>query len=466
MLFNSYPFLVLLAIAFTAYYLPLFRNSQVLVLIAASFVFYAWEMPVLLLLLVASIAFNSLVSRLASRQALARLPTLIALGVAVNLGVLMFFKYGRLIGPLLPGNLSLIKVLAAAPLPIGISFYTFESISLLVDIFRHRTKRQPEFLPETLRDHTASTALFVSFFPHLISGPILKAEDFYPQIGRKRLADVPWDSVFRFCVTGFFLKLVVADNLKDFTSDLNYPQFVVESRLKLLVLVFGYSIQIFSDFAGYSLIAQGLGAMFGYTLPTNFNFPYIANSLGDFWRRWHISLSSWLRSYLYFPLGGNRHGEWRTYFNLFAVMVLGGLWHGAAWSFAVWGLYHGIGLAAERFAADRFFKGVQLPDWVARALVFSFVTAGWLLFKLSNFHDVGQFLSCLVHPKNLDSSDAKYTILGVGLLSAPVVAYHFAAALRPVGGVFRKWESISYGSMLASIVVAQGLPGSFIYFQF
>lgn len=259
---------------------------------------------------------------------------------------------------------------------------------------------------------------------------------------------------------------MVADNLKDFTSDLAFPQFEVASRLKLLVLVFGYSIQIFSDFAGYSLIAQGLGAMFGYTLPANFNFPYIANSLGDFWRRWHISLSSWLRSYLYFPLGGNRHGEWRTYFNLFAVMVLGGLWHGAAWSFAVWGLYHGVGLACERYAADRIPKNVGVPDWAGRPLVFVFVTAGWLLFKLSNFRDVARFISCLIHPKVADSGDAKYALAGIGLLSAPVVAYHLGALLPGFGAALRRREGLVHGVMLALILVAQGLPGSFIYFQF
>lgn len=165
MLFNSFPFLVLLSAAFVLYYLPVFRNAQTGVLIAASFVFYAWELPVLLLLLVASIGFNSWLSWLAARRQESKLPALLAAGVAVNLGVLIFFKYGRLIAPLLPQDLSLIKILAAAPLPIGISFYTFESISLLVDIFRHRTNKQLPFLPGNWREHTASTALFVSFFP-------------------------------------------------------------------------------------------------------------------------------------------------------------------------------------------------------------------------------------------------------------------------------------------------------------
>lgn len=286
MLFNSFPFLALLGILFPVYYFPPLRRYQVGIIVVGSFVFYAWEMPILLLLLLASILFNVYVSGLADRGPESRLKALVAIGVVVNVGVLLFFKYGRLLAGMLPNDLSLVKLAATAPLPIGISFYTFESISLLVDIFRHRKKRLSSFLPSTWKEHVMSTALFVSFFPHLISGPILKAEEFYPQIGSKSFRDIPWSLVFRQIVTGFFLKTVIADNLKDFTaSDLAYPQFLFATRLNLLVLVFGYSMQIFSDFAGYSLIAQGLGALFGYSLPANFRLPYIAASLGEFWRR-------------------------------------------------------------------------------------------------------------------------------------------------------------------------------------
>lgn len=200
----------------------------------------------------------------------------------------------------------------------------------MLDVFREKKSNSKRIVPASLREHAGRTILFISFFPHLIAGPILKANDFYPQISHKKFNQINWERSFKTLVLGYFFKMVVADNLMDFTSSIIYPEY--QSSLTLLAMLFGYSFQIFADFAGYSLIAIGLAKLFGYNLMENFNFPYISSSFKEFWKRWHISLSTFLMEYLYFPLGGNRKGKVRTYINIMTTMILGGLWHGAAWS--------------------------------------------------------------------------------------------------------------------------------------
>jgi alginate O-acetyltransferase complex protein AlgI len=358
MLFNSWDFLVFMIILVPLYYMPrVSAGWQLGVLLVASCIFYAWENPWLLALLGAS----STLSVYTAQQIAARLRgpaqsmsiakhardyarRWLWFGVSVNCMTLLVFKYAPLLSSLPPRWMlpqSATEYATSIPLPVGISFYTFQGISLIVDTWRGD-------LPT---DTTASLAargvgrlasfrdatFYLLFFPQLVAGPIVKAHDFLPQIGRKRFRDIDWILVRRAMVTGFFLKMFVADNLAEQTVPLALGTAGEMSMgsLNLMSLVYAYSMQIFADFAGYSLIAVGLSALFGYRLAANFNFPYLATSVTDFWRRWHISLSSWLREYLYIPLGGNRLGELRTYANLFIVMFLGGLWHGAAWKYAV-----------------------------------------------------------------------------------------------------------------------------------
>jgi len=247
--------------------------------------------------------------------------------------------------------------------------------------------------------------------------------------------------------------------------------------MTLLLLLYGFSFQIFADFCGYSMIAIGLGKLFGYELPINFRYPYLSRSITEFWRRWHISLSTWLRSYLYIPLGGNRHGPLRTYFNLFLVMFLGGLWHGAAWSYAVWGSAHGLLLALERLAGIRAREVEIQRPWSLLAVVrvfitFNLVSVLWLLFKLPHFRQVIQYASCLIH--NPGGLQPQSTFV-IGLFALPVVLMHAYSAsgiwisrLRSrVGDRAWAWtEALAYASMICLIVVNSGTPGEFIYFQF
>jgi len=465
MLFTSVIFLVLVVVTFVIYYLLPGKGLQVGLLIVASFVFYAWSFPQLLLLLVASILINwsvtygiLQVSVSISKKALA------TLGVVLNLSILAFFKYSPLIGStFFPEASTIGDFLLVVPLPIGISFFTFQGISLVVDTYRGRELKLPgaEARPAGL---LGSVAFYIAFFPQLIAGPIVKAHNFLPQVGYKLFRDVAWESVFRNLVLGYFLKMVVADNLKDFSLWMGYPFFQTLPASDLLGLLLGYSVQIFADFAGYSLIAIGLARAFGYVLPDNFSFPYISASFSEFWRRWHISLSTFLKEYLYIPLGGNQKGKARTYVNLMATMILGGLWHGAAWSYAVWGTYHGLALALERLARDYGFRPLR-NVWLRRIWVFGVVTFGWLLFRLPEFGHALLYIEKIFTNRPLGNYERTGLVLAY---SSPIVAYHLAYLWLDRESDFYQntLRPIVYGLMLFLILTNAGSAAGFIYFQF
>lgn len=458
MLFNSWIFVGFALTTFLLYYLSILQKFQVYLLIGASFFFYAWDSPWLLCLLLFSIIINSITSYQVAYAKSNRIAWASS-GVIVNLLVLGFFKYAGL----LSGHL------IDLPLPIGISFYTFEGISLLLDVLSRKENDQVFVNPSGLK-HLANTSFFVAFFPHLIAGPILKARYFYPQIGYKYFKDIPWSVASHSLIVGYFLKLVVADNLKDYTFWLSYPYYKSLSALTGLSLLFGYSMQIFADFAGYSLIAIGLAALFGYILPANFNFPYISGSLSEFWRRWHISLSTWLRDYLYFPLGGNRKGNIRTCINLMIVMILGGLWHGAAWSYAVWGFYHGIGLAIERFITKR---RLIAGNFFSTLGVFIFVSFGWLLFKFPQFDQAIDFTRMML--VNLQQEINPGLVLPIFFFSSPVIIYHILN-IEGLKVHFSKYLLLDQltplfrdavlGLLVFMIILNSGSSNGFIYFQF
>lgn len=470
MLFTSPAFVLLTLITVGLYYLPALRRVQVPILIGASLIFYAYNQANLLWLLLLSVTVNIIASYgVVYGPPAYRHPFAVG-GVVVNLLILCFFKYGPLLARTFgPGDAG--AWLISLPLPIGISFFTFQGISLVVDTYRNRdAATYRSLIARNWAKHAERVLLFKGFFPQLVSGPIVKAHDFLPQIGPKYGRDIRWTYCFRTLTVGYFLKMVVADNLKDHTVGILYPYFENMSSLTLVVLLFGYSMQIFADFAGYSLIALGLAALFGYQFPINFNFPYVAESFSDFWRRWHISLSSFLREYLYIPLGGNRHGTFRTYANLLLTMVLGGLWHGAAWSYAVWGLAHGLALAAERLLTDRGWLVARSAGGrlLKGAWVFSYVTLAWLLFKLPDFSQAVAYLRAIGH--NLHKPHDSLAISLIGVYSLPVILYHayarlgsYRPALRPATA---RWAFVGYGLMLFLILTNAGSGGTFIYFQF
>lgn len=476
MLFNSWEFVVLVITTFVVYYLPWVKRWQTYVLLVSGFVFYAVDSFWLLLLLLLSGILNALSSYMARYHSHPRFFSTI--GVVFNLILLSLFKYGGLLSKSFGAiDTELGHFLCVLPLPLGISFYTFSGISLVIDAYKDRLR------PCTNHDSRPSfwiyirdTMLYICFFPKLLAGPIIKSRDFFADINVKLLRNIDWQFVFKSLVIGYFLKMVIADNLKDFTFWLPFRYSGYMGSGSLLTLVFGYSVQMFADFAGYSLIAIGIASLFGYRLPDNFNFPYISKSFREFWKRWHITLSQFLMEYLYISLGGNRKGKARTYVNLLLTMMLGGLWHGAAWNFLMWGTYHGLCLVIERILCGKrehclnlgsSSLALKISRVLSIVLVFVMVSFGWLLFKLP-LGETARVI-CAIGMNYGKMSFFEMRFFPVLIYMLPVLFYHFVYLFRE-----KKWiqqyvlgySYVFYGLMLFMILTNSGSVSQFVYFQF
>lgn len=460
--FISIEFLALVVLTFTCYYFHSLRKLQVAILVAASLIFYAWDQWRLLPLLVLAVV----VTYFSMGGAIRGNRTLATLGVVSNLLILCFFKYKFLIAPN-PANLhsgsDVLDLLMRLPLPIGISFFVFHNISLIVDYFKYGRDRE--------KPTAIQVMLYILFFPQLVSGPITRAISFIPQIELKLFKNVPWIQAGQLLVAGLFFKLFCANNLAQITA-LMAPDFSPNSGGgDKLFLLFTYSFQIYADFYGYSTIALGLALLFGYRLPINFRLPYTSSSFSDFWNRWHISLSMWLRQYLYIPLGGNRISPVRTYINLLIVMVLGGLWHGASLSYAVWGFAHGALLVVERYGAqtiERHVPGYQF-NLVAKvaysAFVFVCVSLCWLLFRFQEFAQASSYCrSILDNPFQFKMPGIWY---GLAILyMVPVFLQHALAGRVAFISKNKALTGIFFGVLLWLALAERGADTQFIYFRF
>ena len=340
-------FLIVLPLSWAL--MPHRRAWQVWILLA-SYVFYAWWDWRFVLLLAASTVVNHVLAVAIYRtQPVRARKALLAAAVAFDLGLLGYFKYAGFFVSSAENTLSSLGLADATwivnvTLPVGISFYTFMALSYVIDTYRG------ELVPASF----ARFAVFQAFFPHLVAGPIVRASELLPQLESPRdPRRVDSGRAFLLILSGLFLKVVIANHLATAIVDDVFAAPKAHSSLEVLVGIYGYAVQIFADFCGYTNIAIGIALLLGFQFPQNFASPYTAVSLQDFWRRWHMTLSRWLRDYLYIPLGGSRKGRLLTYRNLMITMLLGGLWHGAAWTFVIWGGIHGVGLACERFVRDR-----------------------------------------------------------------------------------------------------------------
>lgn len=397
---------------------------------------------------------------------------LLILDVAVNLGILCYFKYRGFFldtfHEILGREDPAIKILA----PVGISFFVFEAMSYCIDIYRGKLK------PYTDWKHFA---LFIFFFPRMIAGPIIRPADFLPQLQRE--IRLTWPNFWaggQLFLFGMTKKLVIADRLSTF-PDLVFANPQNYSPGSIWQATIAYSIQIFCDFSGYSDMALGIAKILGFDLPVNFRMPYLAANLTDFWRRWHISLSSWLRDYLYISLGGNRKGKVRTYINLLITMMLGGLWHGANWTFVVWGILHGLGLAVHKaytaFLHDKLgAEGVvrlqrNLPlKVVAWAITYIFVCYCWVFFRAQNFADAW---ICVKRMSGLESGGL-WWIFGPMLSVVPVViAAHAIGAWLEKRGTTFTLQPQRFAHLVALCMWVMGIfflaatvSSPFIYFQF
>lgn len=385
-LFLFLPVVVCIYLLLT-WFLPRYKNPFLCVV---SLLFYTWGEKAFALLLVFSISVNYLVgigiSRSQKKGASGK--KYMAIAIAANLALLFFFKYANFIVNNLNHVFRLVGLssieLDSVHLPIGISFFTFQALSYVVDVYRRDAESQRNPL---------NVALYISLFPQLIAGPIVRYRDIQAQIYNRTMTFPLFHSGVRRFIIGLGKKVLIANNLAeivDYTFALHQDN--LTTGIAWLAMVC-YSLQIYFDFSGYSDMAIGLGRLFGFKFLENFNYPYIANSFRDFWRRWHISLSTWFRDYVYISLGGNRRGKMRTLLNLFLVFFLCGLWHGANWTFVLWGGYHGFFLVLERSRLQSFME--KWPNVLRIVYTFFFVTVGWVFFRSNDMEQALVFLKAM-----------------------------------------------------------------------
>ncbi|HEY6056367.1 MAG TPA: MBOAT family protein [Gaiellaceae bacterium] len=459
-------FLVVLPLSWAL--MPRQRLWQLFVL-TASFVFYAWWDWKFVFLLGGSIVGNHVAAHgIAASRGRLRKAWLTA-AVALDLGLLGYFKYAGFLVSSADNVLSRIGVAGAqsvvnVTLPVGISFYTFMAISYVVDVYRGTLQPAP----------FGRFAVYLSFFPHLVAGPIVRGSELLPQLEEPRdPRRVDTTRAFFLIVSGLFLKVVIANHLATHLVDDVFAAPDRHSSLEVLIGVYGYAVQIFADFCGYTNIAIGIALLLGFEFPQNFANPYTAVSLQDFWRRWHMTLSRWLRDYLYIPLGGSRKGKLLTYRNLLATMLLGGLWHGAAWTFVAWGGIHGVGLAVERLWRDLRRgepRDSALKRWAGRIVTFHVVCLGWIFFRADSFGRAGQVISQLFTAWGRPSPLVTTSVL---LAIAVGIAGQYVP-LRSVGALaagFRRLPLPAQAVALAvclMVIDTLGPPGvaPFIYFRF
>ena len=388
--------------------------------------------------------------------------------VGANLGALGFFKYFDFFAESLveaAGELgySLSLPTLRVVLPVGISFYTFQTLSYTIDVYRGRLASTERFL---------DFLLFVSFFPQLVAGPIERASHLLPQLSRRR--EPSWAQVtsgFQLMAVGFFKKMVIADNMAPIANQVFAGHEV--GLGSLLIGVYAFAFQIYCDFSGYTDVARGAARTLGIDLCENFKLPYLATNPSDFWRRWHVSLSTWLRDYLYIPLGGNRHGARRTLVNLCATMLLGGLWHGASWHFVLWGAYHGLLLVVFRALGRADAPSpVGAAFWLRVAGFFQLTALGWLIFRVESVSQLGAiFVGLWNHElfKGLDVWEWQLTklTLAATLLMASQVYQHLTNRLEP----WTRWPTWARAALYVVLYLGLTLLGAterheFIYFQF
>jgi alginate O-acetyltransferase complex protein AlgI len=434
------------------------RTWRVWILLA-SYVFYAWWDWRFAFLLIASTVVNHVLAvAIHAASNLRARKGLLASALAFDLGLLAYFKYANFFLSSVD-NVVGTSWLVNVVLPVGISFFTFMAISYVVDVYRG------ELVPASL----ARFAVFQAFFPHLVAGPIVRASELLPQLEtprNPRHVDVP--RAFVLIVSGLFLKVVIANELATGIVDAVFAAPTAHSSLEVLVGVYGYAVQIFADFCGYTNIAIGVALLLGFEFPQNFASPYTAVSLQDFWRRWHMTLSRWLRDYLYIPLGGNRKGRLLTYRNVLLTMLLGGLWHGAAWTFVVWGGIHGVGLAVERAIGWR--PSSAAGRWAGRIVTFHVVCVAWIFFRADSLGRAAEVFAQLFtawgRPSSLVTLPVVLAIV-VGIGGQYVRRRPLNALLRGFGRLPLPAQAGAVGMclMLINTLGPEGVP-PFIYFRF
>jgi alginate O-acetyltransferase complex protein AlgI len=469
--FNSLAFVAFFAIILTIHSMPFPWTAKKINLLLASYIFYAaWNPPFVILLWISTIVDWIAAQRLVrSENAWARRAWML-LSVVANLGMLGFFKYGQFALTNFTVLMATLGVHYRAPqfdivLPIGISFYTFATMSYTLDVYLRRAAPARNFL---------DYALFVTFFPHLVAGPIMRPTELVPQFAEpRRVSPDQLRFGLALMTLGLFEKIVLADGFLSAPAEAVYDGTKMPGALDAWAATLSFGGQIFCDFAGYSTTAIGAAMCLGFAFPDNFRFPYAAIGFSDFWRRWHITLSSWLRDYLYIPLGGNRHGVTRTYISLMTTMLLGGLWHGANWTFVVWGGLHGLYLAIER-ALRSVFSGYR-PGPVAIAalglITYLCVNLAWVFFRAKTFSK-GTLVLAGMFGLNAKAVPilAVMQLVSIGVIVSGILFTHWRMRTHTLETLVARTHPVALTTvwtlMAFAILIEQGTGNAFIYFQF
>jgi D-alanyl-lipoteichoic acid acyltransferase DltB (MBOAT superfamily) len=470
MTFNSIQYALFAPAVLLLYRRLPFRAQNVMLLIV-SYIFYGWWNWIFLGLLMFSTVIDFVVAKRIhdSDDDRVRKRWLVA-AISVQIGILAFFKYAGFFAESanaalqrlgLEGNIHVLRIL----LPVGISFYTFHTISYTFDVYRRRMEPTDNFV---------DFALFVAFFPQLVAGPIARARMLLPQLARPRRnpSSVQYQSAIALILFGLFKKVALADAVAPVVDTMFAAK--TPTLLTTVIGAWGFAVQIYADFSGYTDIARGTSRLFGIELMRNFEQPYLSRNITEFWRTWHISLSTWLRDYLYIPLGGNQGGRFATYRNLFITMLLGGLWHGAALTFIVWGGIHGVLLAAHRAFRPRASLAAMLPeirwrDAVKIFVTFNVVSLAWIFFRAQSIGEALDVTSGIFRLSSAGATaDSMIIVFGaLAIVFLTDIAQRNIGALRVVVTMHPLVRAGAYAAMILAILIwSGGTARPFIYFQF
>jgi alginate O-acetyltransferase complex protein AlgI len=476
LLFNSFIFFVFLGIVLPVFYLLPNRKTKNLFLLISSYIFYGyWDWRFCSLLLFSTLV-DFFIGKLLSQQKIElRRRILLLISLSVNLGILGTFKYFNFFiesfQSILPESNSLDFLHLKVLLPVGISFYTFQTLSYTIDIYRKRIKPTESIL---------DFALFVSFFPQLVAGPIERASNLLPQLSKK--LEPSKDQIEKgvtLIVSGLFRKVMIGDTAGKYVDHI-FGNIQLYTSFELIVSLILFSIQIYADFSGYSHIARGVAKLLGIELMKNFEQPYLSRNITEFWRRWHISLSSWLKDYLYISLGGNRKGNRRTYINLMATMLLGGLWHGASWNFVIWGGLHGVYLAIHKMISKskieatryKFDNRKGLLRFIASVtLNFILVTFSWLFFRSTSWVSTKLFFYKIFHWEKSEHTGQLWIVLLSYIVITLIIDSLEYFSGRHTFILAIKNRMLKFGLLAVLFIISllymfQSEPLPFIYFQF
>ena len=448
MVFSSVIFLFFfLPLALTLYFSVPFKFKNIILLIF-SLVFYAWGEPRYVVLMIASILINYGYGIWLDRTELKeqKRVSILTFAIITNVGLLGFFKYANFFvdaaNAALHTNIQLLPI----PLPIGISFYTFHALSYLIDVYRKKEKAQRNLF---------KLSLYITFFPQLVAGPIIRYNAIAEQLNKRLFSSTQFAEGIQRFILGLAKKILLANPLGAVADTVFMTSTTDLSTGSAWIGIIAYTLQIYFDFSGYSDMAIGLAKMFGFEFAENFNYPYIAKSISEFWRRWHISLGSWFRDYVYIPLGGSRVTRWKMYRNLFIVWALTGFWHGASWTFIAWGIYYGTLIAVEKAGLEKLLSKLYPLNHVVVLLL---VMIGWVFFRAADFGYATDFISAMFYSRGNELFDAQ----ALSLLS--LNWFHFAIAILVAMPVFPKLQKLRFNKSLSKVKGA--IAFTFYFFLF